>query len=482
MNGRGANTPRRVRPGEEERDVSAPDDPPLALLFGCLHPQFERMAAWATLLTAGTLLTGIRRADPHAGPSRKRRTPPQPPLLWPPYEAAQVLDEVGGELGLLLFQRVRDVLLWSGIYSADRQKLFGPKGVSLPQVIRKGTGAFSGQEIKAELATLEEMVSDPESADAEQIANACAGIYHWARDRVLYATAALFARAAAVARPNDPMFSIYAARGERAQAAYERSKLWFQVAISVARRSGKRSAYTVALLGWANLEIDRGNRHKARALLVRAWRYARRHSLRHLGAEARHDLLALAIDLEDYADAEIHARAAFQLYGPRSRNLFALAHDWALIWIKKGYYSAAVPIMEAVLPYLTGPSARILALSSIALAAGALGNRTAYQAAAESVLKLAGIATENTPIALVHLAEGAHGLGDLETARELAARARELARGRQDVTAESCASQILSNLRTGSPPMRNRPPPPEESVEQYVELLMERVRHAARLL
>jgi len=217
-------------------------------------------------------------------------------------------------------------------------------------------------------------------------------------------------------------------------------------------------------------------------LLVKAWRYSRRYNLRHLGAEARHDLLALAIDLEDYSDAEIHAKAAFQLYGPRSRNIFALAHDWALIWIKKGYFSSAVPVIETVLPYLTGPSARILALSSIALASGVLANRSAYQAAAESVLKLAGIATENTPIALVHLAEGAHGLGDIAVSRDLATRARELARGRKDATAESRADKLLASLRLAAPPQYDRLPPPEESVEVYASLLLERVRRAARLI
>jgi len=105
-------------------------------------------------------LTGIRRADPHATPSRKRRTPPHPPLLWPPYEGAQVLDEVGGELGLLLFQRVRDVALWSGSSIPERDGLFAFSG-SAPslQAVRKSSGDYSGGEVAAELALLDEMVN-----------------------------------------------------------------------------------------------------------------------------------------------------------------------------------------------------------------------------------------------------------------------------------------------------------------------------------
>ena len=134
------------------------------------------------------------------------------------------------------------------------------------------------------------------------------------------------------------------------------------------------------------------------------------------------------------------------------------------------------------MPYLSGPSARILALSSIALAAGALGNRVAHQSAADAVQKLAAIATENTPIALVHVAEGAHGLGDVETARDLAVRARELARGRQDSTAEGRANQLLANLRAGAPPLRDRSPPDAETVLENAARLIDRVRNAARLL
>ncbi len=428
-------------------------------------------------------MTGIRRADPQARPSRKQPTPPHPPLVWPPYDGAEVLDEIGGELGLLLFQRVRDVFLWSQVESAARRELFGPpRGSGSSHKVAGRKVEKAGQKIAGELSVLNEMVLAPHLADSERIANACSGIYHWALDRISYATAALFARAAASASPEDPMFAIYAARAERAQAAYERSQLWFQVAKTLARRGGKRSAFTVALLGWANLEIDRGNRQRARALLIRAWRYARRHGLRNLGAEARHDLLALAIDLEDYEDAETHAKAAFELYGPRSRNIFALVHDWALIWVKKGYFSSALPILEAVLPYLPGPSARILSLSSIALCAGALRIAERYQGAAESVLMLAAVATENSPTALVHLAEGAYGLGHEAEARKLVVRARELARGRQDATAESCADRLLAAIRAGISPMRDRQPPAEEAIEATAAELLARVRRAARML
>jgi hypothetical protein len=334
-------------------------------------------------------------------------------------------------------------------------------------------------EIAAELQALADLVGSPATATAEGLATACAGIYHWALDRVFYATAAEFASAAAHAQPADPMFAIYAGRAERARAAYDLGTLWFQRAISVARLGGKLSAYTVALLSWANQEIGRGNRARGRALLQRAWRYAKRHNLRHLGAEARHDLLALSIDVEDWEGAEIHAEAAANLYGPRARNIFALAHDWALIWLNRGYFSHALPVMEAALPFLTIPSARVLALSSIARAAAVLGQTERVRSASEAVLGLAAVATENAPMALVHVAQAHHTAGEIERARALVARAREMARGRQDATAEHFANDLLAKIRSAAPPEREKPLPPNSPIPANAQMLHDRVRRLA---
>jgi hypothetical protein len=417
-------------------------------------------------------MVGIKRADPEAKQPRKWRLLPPPKGRHGSFDGVHILDEVGGELGAFLFQRARDVVLWAEIPVESRTGLFQMR----PQPLRPPTGA---PEISAELQVLSELVSFPAAATAERVATACAGIYHWALDRVFYATAAEFASAAAHAQPADPMFAIYAGRAERARAAYDVGTLWFQRAISVARLGGKLSAYTVALLSWANQEIGRGNRTKGRALLQAAWRYAKRHNLRHLGAEARHDLLALAIDVEDWAEAELHAEAAANLYGPKARNIFALAHDWALVWLHRGYFSHALPVMEAALPFLTLPSARVLALSSIARAAAVLGQTELFRSASESVLGLAAVATENAPIALVHVAQATYTAGEVERARALAARAREMARGRQDATAEHFANELFAKIEAAAPRERDTPLPADSPIPLHAEMLLQRVRRLA---
>lgn len=419
-------------------------------------------------------MVGIKRADPEAKHPRKWRLLPPPRGRYRSFEGVHVLDEVGGELGAYLFQRVRDVFLWAQTPPEVRAGIF--HGRQLPR-LPSGAG-----EIDAELRVLATLAASPTTAAEEQVSTACAGIYHWALDRVYYATAAEFASAAAYALPTDPMFAIYAGRAERARSAYDLGALWFQRAISVARMGGKLSAYTVALLSWANQEIGRGNRARGLVLLQAAWRYAKRHNLRHLGAEARHDLLALAIDVEEWAEAELHAQAAAKLYGPKARNIFALAHDWALIWLHRGHFTHALPVMEAALPFLTIPSARVLALSSIARAAAVLGQTERFRAASESVLGLAAVATENAPIALVHVAQAHYTADDVERARALAARAREMARGRQDATAEHFANELLARIRSGAPAERDRRLPPDSAIPANAEMLLERVRRLAASL
>lgn len=425
-------------------------------------------------------MVGITRAEPGVKPTRKRRLLPPPQGRHGAFEGARILDEIGGELGALLFQRVRDVILWAQTPPELRDGLFVES--------RRGSGARRrdaggpGSEIAAELQVLDELVARPGRADSERVANACAGIYHWALDRVFYGSAAQFAAAGAHVLPHDPMFAVYAGRAERARSAYDVATLWFQRAIALARASGKMAPYTVALLSWAKQENNRGNKQRARSLLLAAWRYAKRNNLANLGAEARHDLLALSIDEEDWIEAEAHAAAAYKLYGPRSRNIFALAHDWALVWLKQGYFSSALPVMEAVVPYLTAPSARVLALSSIARAAAVLGQTELYRSASDSVLGLAAVATENAPIALVHIAQAAHNAGDIPRARELAARAREIARGRQDSTAEHYAVALLAALENGDPPEQDQAPSTPSAIPHQAAMLLERARRIATLM
>lgn len=95
------------------------------------------------------------------------------------------------------------------------------------------------------------------------------------------------------------------------------------------------------------------------------------------------------------------------------------------------------------------------------------------------MLGLAGVATENAPIAVVHVVQAHYTAGDVERARALAARAREMARGRQDATAEHFANELLSRIRSAAPPERDKPLPPDSTIPANAQMLLERVRRLA---
>lgn len=416
-------------------------------------------------------MLGIRRAEPEVERRRRWRILPPPRAFTGRFEGLAILEEAGGEIGALLFQRVRDVMLWAGTVPEERDGLFAATRESsrVPE---------AGLAIREELQVLEEMVRQPAAADPVRVATACAGIYTWALDQVYYASAAEFAAAGALAAPREPMFAVYAGRAARSGAAYENGVQWFQRAISVARRRGKMAAYVVALLGWSRLEVERADLSKARTLLIRAWKYSRRNKLRQLAAECRHDLLALAIATRQWDDAAAHAQVALELYGPRSKNIFALAHDWALVWVEEGFYSIALPLLETVLPYLRGPSARLLALSSIARAAAAAGDRETHALAVQASVRLTGNHPESTPVALVYLAEAARLIGDGDRAHEFALRGRDAARARDDRVVSQLAETLLMDLKRGVPPRQERHPDLSSPVLTQVTMLWDKVRAA----
>ncbi|HET6765498.1 MAG TPA: hypothetical protein VFH27_17550, partial [Longimicrobiaceae bacterium] len=69
--------------------------------------------------------------DPEPEPGPKRRWCIPPAILREPsetLEGAQVLDEVGGRLGVLLWQCLRDVTLWAATDPEDRDGLFASPG------------------------------------------------------------------------------------------------------------------------------------------------------------------------------------------------------------------------------------------------------------------------------------------------------------------------------------------------------------------
>jgi tetratricopeptide (TPR) repeat protein len=228
------------------------------------------------------------------------------------------------------------------------------------------------------------------------------------------------------------------------------------------------------------METQRGNHPIAKSILNRGWRMARRHKLKMLAASARHNLLLVTTETGEYEEAEFHAAAALALYGPRAKNLYALAHDWAFIWLVQGYFAPAIPIFEAVRPFIHTPALRSLLLSNLARAYAGQENPSGFDNAAGEVLRLVQVTAENSAGALDSIAEGALLLGRFKEARELSIRALHLALGREEHGLVCEIRERLRRIEEGLPSVSAREPPPGSPIPTIVEEILERLRRSAR--
>jgi tetratricopeptide (TPR) repeat protein len=365
--------------------------------------------------------------------------------LRTPFEGAEILDEIPGTLGLVLWQRLRDVLLWASIPASARADLYCESQMAdaIPHFMRE-TGGHP--ELTHPLRAVEVLCTNPEMIGTEAIISACLQIGQWATGEGYVAAAVHFAEAAYSLRTEDSGLAFNAGRACRRRAAYERAEAWFSRAIYLARGNKDWISYADALLGWGNMEFQRANFPKARSLYMRAWRTAKKGKVRKLGAAAQHNLLLLAIELRDWEAAGPHARLAYELYPADNERWPYLAHDVALAWMWQGYYDEALPVFLEAFRLFTAPVERLQVWSNIGRTAAALGDSTKFFEAVAFVTARTHNAGEFVAASLINLAEGARSLGLGVQARQLAQQGLEVARRRGEASTVAHAETFLANL------------------------------------
>jgi tetratricopeptide (TPR) repeat protein len=389
-----------------------------------------------------------RTASDQPGHTRAKRRwteRPAPPPLRTPFEGAEILDEIPGTLGLVLWQRLRDVQLWTVVPSPYRSDLYreSQHAEPIPPFMRE-TGGHS--ELAYALRAIEALCTNPDLIGADAVISACLQISRWATDQGYVATAVHFAEAAHFLRPDDPDLAFNAGRACRRRAAYERAESWFVRAKYLARGKKDWIAYADALLGWGNMEFQRGNFDKARSRYVQAWKTAKKGKVRTLGAAAQHNLLLLAIELRDWEAAEPHAELAYQLYPRDNERWPYLAHDVALAWMWQGYYHEALPVFLEAFRLFTAPVERLQVFSNIGRTAAALGDSSKFFEAVTYVTARTHNAGEYVAASLLNLAEGARSLGLGVQARQLAQHGLEVARRRGETSTVAHAETFLASL------------------------------------
>ncbi len=363
-------------------------------------------------------------------------------------EGTEILSEYTGELGLVLWQAVRDISLWSSVTPPEnRAGLFGPNAGK--RRAASIAAANPDSEIAPALATVARILEDPAGTSTEQVMLACREISQWADAQGTLATALSFAQAAAFACPGNAASGLRVGQIARRRLEYARAETWFRRTIGLARQARDWASYAEAFLALGTLYMQRGNFPVARQLFIRAYRAAKRHSLRNVLAGSLHNLFWTAVSSGQHDEAEALSRTTFEAYDPESPRVPAFAHDVAYFWVSRGQFAPALSVFQALLPHINVPTERLAILGSTARAAGGAGDRDRFDEVGPEIWKLirGSEVGEQAAGVLTDLARGAASLGRWNEAEEAAKAAEELATEAGQAQVQITAQAILDAVR-----------------------------------
>lgn len=321
-----------------------------------------------------------RAPVPRRNNSRRWCIPPA--ILHEPnemLEASQILEEAPGEVGLVLWQTLRDVTLWASMPGEERAGLFTSEAAHHRLQLLLGSGSEPTLEVS--LTSLAALVGNPGAANPELISLVCLQISRWAEGRGSFATAIAYAQAAALASPEDARPALAVGGLALRWGRFTRAETWLRRAVGLARRGGDWLSYAQCYVDLGVLYARRGEPSGAQKFYVMGVRAARRHGLMAVRGAALHGLLLLALEAGDLDAAERFARSAMRAYGRGHPKLPELVHDIAYLWVSREQYTRALPMLLKLLPTRVEPAERALTLAILARAAAGAGDLQRYQEA-----------------------------------------------------------------------------------------------------
>ena len=359
-----------------------------------------------------------------APPRRWRLPPAMLRSVGETLEGLVVLDEFDGELGLKLWQAVRDVRLWAEVDPGSRADLFRGPATALAEPV--DARAHAG--LLGPLALLRLEMSASARANGEVISAECLRIARYAEAQERLGTAALFAMAASLAAPGRAAPAYEAGRLAAKRRDDVRAETWLRRAVGLARRGEERRAYCRALLALGELYAAREEPTRARSLYTLAVRASRRYAMRESLAEAAFGLLRLAIAAGNHAEVarlQVVARRAFGRDHERAPELVVVL---ARLWIEGGEPKRAGEALRRLVPDLVNPDERIAALALLARADANPQMAWSIAEAWHSAWSLAEAhpGSPSRTRALVDLALAAMAVGSVDRGRAALERVREL--------------------------------------------------------
>ncbi|HVG44299.1 MAG TPA: hypothetical protein VM890_06190 [Longimicrobium sp.] len=391
-------------------------------------------------------------------------------------DGISILDEVSGDLGLLLWRSARNVTLWAETPAEQRATLF--PGDAARSRTADLAHADVHPELRGPLSVLTELLARPGEVDLLRLVNACRRIMVWAEQRGELATALEFAQAAALAAPESASLAYAVGRLARRRAEYDRAESWYTRAVVQGRQSSDWRSYALAFSGMGNLHMQRGNYPAARRAHLRCLHAAERRGLLELVGDAYHDLFSVEGELCPGFEADALAAMAFRAYGLNSPKIYRLAYDVAYHWTLQGFFTGALRVAQALVPHITEPAMAALLQSVIARAAGGAGQKDDFDAAVWEANRIlnSGASNEMTARTLLGLAHGAMSLGEWDLAGRWASQSQRTAslskEGRVALEAETVADAARRYLQLNRPASVQEHPATTLLVDDFVGALV----------
>jgi tetratricopeptide (TPR) repeat protein len=405
---------------------------------------------------------------------RRWRTPPPITRTADALEGMEVLREVPGEAGVLLWQGYRNVMFWASIPAEERAGMFAPAaGKRRRQEI---AAAELPRDLVPPLTALAALLEAPEAVNTEEIATACRAVADWATEHEHTDTALSFAQAAALTAGRDAAAAFAVGRMARLKGDQARADTWYRHAVMIARQTSDWPSYVLAYLGLGKISVRRGNLPLAHRMLIKGLRAARRKGLGELQGAVLHDLFVVATQAGRVEQALEFARSAFRHYGPDHRDIPRLTHDVAYVWLEEGHFARAASVLRALAPATEEPDLSVLAYANLARAAGNLGDADQFQRAwTEASRRLRNQSGQTAAAALLELGMGASALGEWDRATEALERSIALAREAGANTIRLRGESILESVQSERRLEAPRPAAVSAEQERTADLLAERM-------
>jgi tetratricopeptide (TPR) repeat protein len=367
---------------------------------------------------------------------------------------AEIVRELPPEMALPVWQALRSVLMWAAEEPGSRSSLFDPRAME-DWECELLQGTFDA-DLRYPLAVLVGELGRGGGAASEPVSRACLCITEWALPHKAIATALAFSEAAALAWPEHPRYAWMTGRLLRRYGRLPEAEQWIRRAVRVAIRIGDPEAHTQALHSLGDLFYKMGHYGRASDKLHEALRIARRHRLRDREGCILHDLVASTVDRGRFDEAEQYARGALEIYGDSHPALSRLAYDVAFMWVRRGHFARALPVLLELSALFDDPDIRARVLASTARAAAGCGDAALFNRLSAEALELAEAPRDQDGFAyaFMQLGIGASTLSQWESSETMLNRALTLARQRSEsdvIVQAQAALDAVSERRTLDP-------------------------------